>query len=231
MVSAIIPTTPKELPLAKRCAQAVRDSTYKNTEVLIINEGKERSAQRNIGIQRAKGDMLLILDSDQIVSPCLIAECVGLMEKYDAVYIPEKIPSRDWFSRLRDFERQFYDGTAVDCVRFVKKPCPLFDEGMSGPEDSDWDRRVTGRRVISKNPFYHYDNVRLLDYIRKKAYYTKSMKRFKERNPNDRILKFRYRCMFIFLEKWPLLLKHPVMSMGLVCLLALRGYIYIKGGR
>ena len=109
-VSVIIPTTFKELReanLSEICAVFLSPKT--EVEVLIINECKERSEQRNIGIDHARGEFILYLDSDQFVSAGLIDECVELMDNgADAVYIPEKIITKGLFARLRDFERQFY---------------------------------------------------------------------------------------------------------------------------
>ena len=234
-VSVVIPKRKGE-DISSR-VEAVERSTYKNgyeykLQVVIVNWGEERSRQRNVGIGIAEGGYVLWLDSDQMVSPDLIGECVYLMQRHPdcgGLYLPEVIVGKGWFTRLRNFERKFYNGTAVDCVRFVRRPCPLFDEGMSGPEDTDFDRRIQGKKAITRNPLYHFDNITLRDYIRKKAYYTQSMARFIERNPNDKILNLRWRCFGVFVEngKWKELLKHPLKTLGLAFLLGVRGVIYL----
>jgi len=127
---------------------SIHASTYKDYEVIVVDEGKERSEQRNIGIGKAKGEYLLILDSDQYLHRCLLAECVSLMKGYDALYIPEIQIGKGLFNYIRRWERGFYTCTPVDCVRFVKAPCPLFDTTMSGPEDSSWDREIKGKSQL-----------------------------------------------------------------------------------
>ena len=67
LVSIIIPTH-KDAQI-ENCVACIKQSTYKNIEIIVVDEGKERSAQRNIGMDRAKGDYYLILDSDQMVEP------------------------------------------------------------------------------------------------------------------------------------------------------------------
>lgn len=229
--SVIIPTTIKEYDLAIKCKESVLASTYKDIEVLIINEGLGRSAQRNIGIKAATGSYILYLDSDQFVSKHLIQECVDLMKSgYASVYIPEIITTKGFFGYLRNWEREFYTSTPIDCVRFIRRDCcPLFDETLNGPEDADHDRRVMGLKTTSKNFLYHHDNVTLTSFLKKKAYYSKSMQAYKKKWPNDKCLNFKWRCFDVFLEneKWKLVIKRPDLFICIMILILARGIIYI----
>ena len=229
MVSIVIPKRKGED--ISKCLDSISQSKYKGYEIIIVDEGLERSEQRNIGIGRAKGEYVLILDSDQYISQCLLTDCVWRAERgYDAIYIPEKIITTGWFGRLRDWERQFYTATCVDVPRFVRKSaCPYFDRSMSGPEDSDWGQRIPGLRATSIACLYHEDNVTLLSYFSKKAYYSKSMKRYQEKWPDDKVLDFKYRCFQIFLEdgKWKRFIKSPIAALGVMTLIFIRGIIYL----
>lgn len=228
-VSVIIPTTDKEKDLLDTCVKSIQKSTYKNVEIIVVNEGKERSAQRNIGIDRATGEYFLFLDSDQFISPHLITDCVKKMNGYSAVYIPEKIVTDGFFGRLRNWERQFYTATSVDVVRFVKAVgCPMFDETMSGPEDSDWDRRVKGLRCTSEWDLYHLDNIGFIKYLKKKSYYNKSMNLFKNKWPKDKVLNWKWRCFGVYFErgKWKRCIQSPFMFLCLMGLIFIRGIIY-----
>jgi len=209
---------------------ALEKSVYKNIETIIVNEGLERSAQRNIGIRKAQGEYLLILDSDQQISPHLIWECVKLMDcGYSAVYIPELLATEGFFGYIRNWERQFYTATPVDVVRFVRaKNCPLFDETMSGPEDSAWDRQVKGIRTISKSYILHYENVGILGYFRKKGYYAKSIRRFAKLYPNDKVIDWKWRCFKVFFEKgkWKKVIKRPDLMLVVWLIILIRAIIY-----
>ena len=229
MVSIIIPIRRGEN--ITKLLDYIHKSYYKDYEIIVVDEGLERSRQRNIGINRAKGEYILILDSDQYPSKLLLGECVELMKQdWDALYIPELIITDGWFAQIRNWERQFYNGTPIDCVRFVRNNyCPYFDETMSGPEDSDWDRRVRGDRTITENRFYHNDNVGLVDYFKKKAYYSESMERFEFKNPNDKVLNFWWRCFGVFFEegKWRRVLKAPHLFICVMLIIFIRGIIYL----
>lgn len=231
----IIPTTEKEKALAEEVKRSVLDSTYQNVNVFVINEGKERSEQRNIGIDHAINggfDYVMYLDSDQKVSPKLIEECVELMQTgFSALYIPERITTPGLFAKIRNYERGFYDGTAVDCVRFMKtKYCPKFSLELNGPEDSHHDRQVKGIRTITKNVIYHHDGIGFKDYFKKKAYYAKSMRKFADMNPGDKVLDPWYRCFWIYVEdsKWQRILRHPLMFLCVIGIVAARAVIYLR---
>jgi glycosyltransferase involved in cell wall biosynthesis len=228
-VSVVVPNHGRDISAIKN-----EVSRRDDTELLEIDVGKERSAQRNMGIDQAQGEFIFVLDSDQVPSLLLIDECLEIMSKNpgcNGIFIPETIRGDDWFTRLRNYERQFYTGTCIDVVRFVRKSiCPQFDETMSGPEDADWDLRIPPVKLTSINPLFHDDQIPLITYLRKKAYYTKSMRRFSELHPDALVLKPWYRVFGVFLEhgKWKRLVSHPIMALKLYILIFLRAIIYLK---
>ena len=227
LVSIIIPT--HQGRNLDQVLGAIAKSEYRNVEVVVVSEGKERSAQRNIGIDRAKGQYLLFLDSDMVITPTLIRNCLSLIYHCHGIYIPEIIKTKGLFGRVRNWERQFYTGTAVDAVRFVRADkCPRFDEGMSGPEDSDWDRRIEHKMVLKNDCFYHYEDIGFIGYFKKKAYYAESMNKFNKANPGDKVVNFKYRCWTVFTEngKWKRLF-HPFVFI-LALTIFLRGLIYLR---
>lgn len=199
-------------------------------EFIEVNIGLERSAQRNIGIKKATGDIIIWLDSDQTLSEGLVDEIKDLIRcGYTAIYIPEIIVARSFFGAIRAFERTFYVGTAIDVPRAVlRSECPLFDETISGPEDALWGSKIKGMKGTSKRPLYHHDDIGFFEYCRKKAYYSKSMKRYAQLNPDDRCLNLKYRCFDVFVEdgKWKKILRHPILTLGVFGLLIVRGVIY-----
>lgn len=225
MVSVIVPNHGRDLTI-------LRNSLPPWIEFIEVNLGKERSYQRNFGIQKAKGEYLLILDSDQSISPALIYECVYLMRLgYSCVYIPEVIVAKSFFGKVRKFEREFYTGTEIDVPRFVRKDCcPKFDEELHGPEDSDWGHRIPGFRATSKNVLYHHDDISPMEYFRKKAYYAESLKKYRNKWPACKCLSFKYRVWDVFTEKgkWKKMVKHPILTICMYAIIIARGFIYAR---
>src|SRR3990170_6066514 len=132
------------------------NSTDKTKEIAgkytkkVINKGPERSTQRNYGIAKAKGKYILFLDADMSLSEKVIQECVDkFIQRNDnlvGLYIPERILGDSYWCKVRDFERRFYNGTVIDCVRFfpkkIWKKVGGFDKSLTGPEDWDYDKKI-----------------------------------------------------------------------------------------
>lgn len=225
----------------------VRKFKKKNKEIKLnlYNFGPERSAQRNYGADKANGEYYIYLDADMILSRHVFVESV---EKYNktkdlkGLYIPEIILGKSFWSRVRRFERSFYNGTVIDCVRFVKliefRKIKGFDESMSGPEDWDFDKkiRIRGKVDIIKSSIYHNEtNFNLKSYLSKKQYYSKSLKTYIEKwGENDADIKKQlglyYRFIGVFFEKenWKKILMNPILGLSMLFLKLLIGCVYVK---
>lgn len=210
----------------------LKNSLPEGVEFIEVNLGFERSKQRNIGISQAKGDIIIWLDSDQSLSPYLVEEVEAMISYgYVALYIPEVIVAKSFFGKIRKFEREFYTGTPIDVPRAIRKDrFPLFDETLNGPEDADMGQRIRGLKGTTTRCLYHHDDVSFKEYCFKKSYYSKSMKRYAEKWPNDKCLNLNYRCFDVFFEKgkWKKLLQHPILSVGIFVVVFVRGIIYLK---
>lgn len=171
LVSIVI-TTKNEEKNIQTCLESIQGQTYRNIEIIVVDnfstdrtqeiarqytgkvfsKGPERSAQRNYGmIDIAQGEYVMFVDADMILVPGLIGACVRRMQAGDclALHICEVVLGVSFLSKVRRFERTFYDGTAVDGARFFLKrafvqvggfDAELFKEG--GGEDWDIDKLI-----------------------------------------------------------------------------------------
>lgn len=252
----------------KEVVRAFKQSTlklYKLSNFQLFNWGPERSAQRNFGAKQAKGEYYLYLDADMTLSPNVIEECVDKFIKLESckvhkesklstlktlnfktgglvgLYIPEIVMGDSFWSKVRRFERSFYNATVIDCVRFVRVKDFLavqgFDETMSGPEDWDFDKKIRARGKVDiiKSPIYHNEGeFNLKNYLKKKAYYIQSFDKYIAKwGKNDPDIKkqlgFYYRFIGVFIEncKWKKLIKHPILTLGMFTLRFLVGFNYL----
>lgn len=171
LVSIII-TTKNEESNIENCLKSVKFQSYKNIEIILVDnfsndktrkiakkytnkiflKGKERSDQRNYGIKKSRGEFVLYLDADMIITQNLIKECINFMnkKKIDGIFLKEKILGKSLLNKIRDFERDYYNGTYIDAIRFFKKKCFIktgkFDNTINGFED--WDFSIRFNRIF-----------------------------------------------------------------------------------
>jgi glycosyltransferase involved in cell wall biosynthesis len=213
LVSVIV-TTKNEEKNIEHCLQSIKNQTFKNIELIVVDnfsqdqtaefakkcsakvyfKGNERSAQRNYGAKVALGKYLIYLDADMILSPHVIEECVITCEgdRVGALYVPERIVGEGFWIKIRDFERSFYTGTVIDAVRFIRKDLfekiGGFDESLIGPEDWDLDRRIkeiTQVDVIGSALYHNEGRFNLKKYLGKKEYYLQSFENYVRKWGND----------------------------------------------
>ncbi len=174
LVSIIVTTRNEERNIGT-CLKSIKAQTYKNIEIIVVDnfsddrtqdiareftpkvfsKGPERSAQRNYGmIDNSEGEYVMYIDADMILSPALIEACVKHMQTGSclALHIREIVLGVNFWSRVRRFERTFYDGTAIDGARFFLKRAfeevggfdvDLFREGSG----EDWDIDMLIKRI------------------------------------------------------------------------------------
>lgn len=264
-ISVIINTRNEEINI-EDCLKSVKNQVYPGSQIEIVvvdnnssdrtkeiakkytekvfNFGPERSSQKNFGVEKCHGEYFLHLDADMTLSESLIKECVSKVqadENIIALYIPEIVSGKKYFSKVRRFERSFYNGTPIDGVRFIKKDVFLkaggFDEKLYACEDWDLDKRLKefGKFGITKSVLYHNEaEFNLKKYLAKKSYYTKNMDEYiKKWGKGDPDIKkqfcFYYRYIGVFIEngKWRKLLRHPILSCGMYFLRFLVGVKFL----
>jgi glycosyltransferase involved in cell wall biosynthesis len=210
---------------------------------LVFDQGPERSAQRNFGIEKARGKYLLYLDADMTLSEEVVTECVKKCDydNLDALYIPEIIVGNGFWIQVRNFEREFYNSTCIDAVRFLRAKLTReiggFDEDLNGPEDWDFNRRIgdSGKVGIIRNPLYHNEGeFNLKIYLRKKSYYSRGFDQYINKwGKRDKIIHkqfgFWYRYVGVFIENGnsKRLFLHPVLATGMYVLRLLVGLNYL----
>ncbi len=213
----------------------------KGLTVNFLSHGPERSAQRNFGVNKSQGKYILYLDADMRLSPGVINECVKKIKTYVALYIPEIIIGNNLWSKVRNFERSFYQGTPIDAVRFIRSDIFLktggFDEKLTGPEDWDLDKRIRemGKVGMINSPLYHQESdLTLLDLLNKKSYYAADIKKYINKwGVGDADIKkqlgfvYRYWTVFTEGEKWKKLVFHPVLAVEMYLVKFLTGIILL----
>lgn len=267
---SIIVTTKNEEKNITNCLRSVRSQSYTQEliEIIVVDnnssdktkeialkytdnvfdKGPERSAQRNFGIRKSTGEYFLYLDADMIMDENLVRDCVNCIQKDSsivALYISEIVMGDTFFSKIRRFERSFYDATVIDCVRFIQRESfdqvGGFDEGLTGPEDWDFDKKIRncGKVDLIQTPIYHNEEeFNLSRYLKKKGYYAKNFDKYIEKwgkEDSDIVKQFGiwYRFCLVFIEngKWKKLVCHPILTFGMYFLRGLVGLKFLFRNR
>ncbi len=125
LVSVTIPTYNSEKTM-EQCLKAVKEQTYKNIEIIIIDSyskdktldiakkfkarivmcGGKLLEARIAGAKASKGKYVLLLDSDQILEKTVIGRAVEKMKRYDSLWFWERAHNRKkWLPSLYDADR------------------------------------------------------------------------------------------------------------------------------
>jgi glycosyltransferase involved in cell wall biosynthesis len=171
LVSVVVTTRNEEKNIGN-CLHSIRAQTWSAIETIVVDnnstdatldisarladkvatKGPERSAQRNHGmIDLASGEYVMYIDADMILSPRLVECCVEHTQRTGAaaLHVSETVLGTRYLSRVRRFERGFYDGTPIDGARFFHRPTFTnvggFDEALfvkGSGEDWDIDKKI-----------------------------------------------------------------------------------------
>lgn len=245
LVSVIIPAR-NSAQFIKSCLESIKKQTYKNIEIIVVdnnstdetkeiarkftrlffNHGPERAAQMNFGAKKAKGQYLYRVDSDFVLEPDVVKQCVEQCEKesLDGIaVINTSAEGLGFWADVRKLERNTYrDDDLIVAVRFFSKKAfekiGGFDETLYGPEDYDFHNRFLkagfkwGRiRAIER----HLGEPKsLLDIAKKHFFYGQEMLSYLKKHP-QRGLKQINPVRRAYLRHWKDFVSHPVLFFGI----------------
>ncbi|OGK12472.1 hypothetical protein A3C98_02620 [Candidatus Roizmanbacteria bacterium RIFCSPHIGHO2_02_FULL_37_15] len=196
----------------------------------VFTHGPERSAQRNFAAKKSRGNYLLFVDSDMKLSPDIVKDCVNIARKNSdvvAIIIPEQSYGKGFWAKCKKLERSFYLGVDwIEAARFYKKnafeKAGGYDQNLISGEDWDLSQRIKNLGIIKRidKIIYHNEgNLKLIDTIKKKFYYSKNLHPYLAKQNNEKYIRsqgsilLRYRLFFSDRKK---LFRDPVLGMGML---------------
>ncbi len=242
LVSVIVPTRNSAGSL-HACLGSIVRQTYSSIEIIVVDNnssdqtleiaravsprvytyGPERSAQRNAGAREGGGTYLLFIDSDMILSPNVVEQCVRKATcdtTIKGIIIPEATVGAGFWACCKALERSCYVGdSTIEASRFFDHAAfnavGGYDEGLTGPEDWDLSQRV-GRRDRVAAPITHLEGrLSLRETMRSKFYYGKTMGIYMRKQPSEAGRQLQP-IRPAFLRHWSRLLMHPILTVGMV---------------
>ncbi len=258
LVSVIV-TTRNEQRNIKNCLESIKNQIYSPIQVLVVdnnsrdktkeiakkytkfvyNKGPERSAQRNYGAQKAKGEFVFFIDCDMMLAPEVVAQCVQTIKNgFGGLVIPEESFGEGFWSQAKALERSFYLGNdTIEAARFFPKKVfeevGGFDEGLTGPEDWDLSQRIAKKYKMGRIQaliLHNEGTLSLSRTIQKKYYYAKKFAPYIKKSANKKNSKEQFSILGryqVFFSQPKKLLKNPVLSCGM---LFMKTSEFIAGG-
>lgn len=242
LVSVIVPTK-NSTEFLERCLDSVKNQTYQNIEIILVdnnstdqtkeiarkytnhvyNQGPERSAQVNFGVEKANGEFVYKIDSDFVLDPKVVEQCVGkIQEGFDAVVVhnsPDTTVS--WPARVRKFEVDMYKYDIThSSARFLSKKIYQkiggFNSSITAGEDYDFQNRLN--RAGYKTGFIDAEALHLGEpknmwrHLVKYYDYGKDFINYHENNQDEAKIQLSF-VRPVYLKNWKKFLLHPFMSL------------------
>ena len=248
MVSVIVPTKNSEATIGK-CLESIRNQSYPSIEIIVVDScskdktrkiaenykakiirvHSKRSEARNIGAEKAEGEVIFFVDSDMELGWTVVEECVKKIRNgYDAVVVPEISIGAGFWSRCRALEKSCYIGDeAIEAARFFDKrvfeAVNGYDVELEAGEDWDLNSKIRKkgfsiqrvRGLIKHNE----GKLGLWETVKKKYGYGKALGKYKEKHPRDSGQQLKL-LRPALIRHWRKLVKNPRSGAGLIILKA-----------
>jgi len=229
----------------KECLRSIREQTYENIEIIVVDSYSSddtrkiaekfgakvmeiearRSRARSAGAEKARGDLILSLDSDMQLTPTVVEKCVGKVEDgFDAVIIPEVSVGVGFWAKCKALEKACYIGDeSIEASRFFKREtfeaAKGYDPELEAGEDWDLNQRIRkARYIIGRiNVFaeHHEGRLSLWKSMKKKYQYGKTLEKYWKKHPDEAKQQLRLpRPSFV--KNWRKLAGDPVHAFGMI---------------
>lgn len=217
LISVIIPTF-NSAQNVKRLLESLSRSYYSHFEVLVVDsvdttdntrsvvysyglsmrvhylkENTGMAQARAYGALRARGSILLHLDSDMTVAPTLLGELAKKLLHAHAAIIPERAVGQSYWSRIKALEKRMYQNERdIESIRAITARSYHHVGGhnqtMLFGEDKDFDIRCQQhglKTARTRSMITHHEGAHNFSAIvRKKANYARSARVYSKEHPH-----------------------------------------------
>ncbi|MDD4606958.1 MAG: glycosyltransferase [Patescibacteria group bacterium] len=262
LVSIIVPTYNSE-QFINQCLESIQQQSYKNIEIIVVdnnskdktkeiaqrytdkvfNQGPERSAQVNFGVEKSNGEYVYKVDSDFILDKDVVKQCVEkVAEGFEAVVVHNSPDVRiSWIAKIRKFEVDMYKYDIThSSARFVKKEVYQKIGGFNGKitagEDYDFQNKLNRNNYktgfIEAEALHLGEPKKFWKHMKKYYIYGKDFVNYKENNQDESKKQLGF-FRNVYFKNWQKFIKHPILGTGFIiynfCKFGFGGLGYIIG--
>ena len=248
LVSIVVPTK-NSAEFLDACLQSIREQTYPHIELIVVDnhstdatqkiarkytdkvyiQGPERSAQRNYGASKTRGEFVAFIDSDMQLTSGVVDACVNasLDKNIGGVIIPEESFGEGFWAKCKRLERSFYVGVNwIEAARFFRKD--IFEAAGGYAQDlisgEDWDlnQRVNQQTKLNRVTEFIQHNegkITLLNTILTKYQYAQQFSKYIKRNKTHEAV-HKQTCVmsrfWLYFRQPGKLIQNPVVGIGML---------------
>ena len=256
LVSVIVPTK-NSAKFLGACLESIKSQTYPQIELIVVDNhstdttlaiakrftehvfthGPERSAQVNFGAEKAKGEYVYKVDSDFVLDPNVVQQCIDkAAEGFDAVVVHNTPDARvSWIAKIRKFEVDMYKNDIThSSARFVSKEVYEsihgFDESITAGEDYDFQNRLNRAKYktgfIDAEALHLGEPTKLWPHLVKYFEYGRDFVNYRRKNGRESKQQLAF-TRSVYLVNWRKFVHRPVIGIAFVSYSLLK---YAAGG-
>lgn len=245
-VSVIVATKNEEKNIVRNL-RSIKRQTFRDIEVIVVDNystdntvklsrkytrtvythGPERSAQRNYGVNKARGEYVLIIDADMELAPGVVQSCLENIKSHKMLIIPERTVGKSFLARVRAFERSMYVGDpTIEVARFFDKK--VFEEfggydlKLTGTEDYDLPKRIMDKYGMQSLGWatewvmHHEAQRTLFAQLKRKYYYAQKSAAYAGKHPD--LIATQGNMLFrkTYFRNWKKFLFNPVLGISFI---------------
>jgi glycosyltransferase involved in cell wall biosynthesis len=165
---SVVMTSYKSAWSIEEAFRSIRSQTYPDVEIVLTDnfsrDGTSEIVRKygvrffelkcglskglNNSISQSAGEYIFYMDTDMVLTPTIIADCVRKCEEdFDAVVIPEQAFGEGFWAQCKAVEKRMYvDDPLVDAARFFKRSVlndvGFYDETLETCQDWDMHDRI-----------------------------------------------------------------------------------------
>lgn len=145
------------------CNEIKLDEYKDKINVIHLPENHGLSYARNRGIEKAKGEYLVFIDSDDYVSNDYVSTIIDKIKTcdFDYCYFSWQMINQQWIIEIKDNPPDW--NYAVWNAVYKKDYVELFDESIRFQEDIPWQNKMrikNGKKEIIDKVLYYYNDGR-----------------------------------------------------------------------
>jgi len=195
-------------------------------QVRIFSGSFIKSAARNFLARHSKGEYMLYIDVDMELSRNLLEECIELvLERGSQAIITtqKEAPTRSFWGKCRSLEWDLLPGDIGSASPYFLLTSTFMEVGGFDESIDMWDDWVLSLRLMSKgisfdrvqSPILVRDTTNLVEMFVRKYKRGRFIPALLQKYPDAPYVKFFDRFIRIYVRNWKVLIRSPILTVGL----------------